>query len=321
MLWNQIRYRLFVIIAMIMTLGLAGCYTQFSRPGVDTDYYPDEDEEYVAEYYEYEEDYDEYEEVDNVVFHYSDVYVPPARSIYYGPDVWGYWSPYYRYHRPYYDQHHYDPWYHGHHVHVGHWRTVHDPFWDPWHDDWHYYNCHYAYHPRHVYWESDYRDHNRRAPEPRVKREFNRRETQMSQRMKKKQKPSDSAVSKRLSKGRAVDGDRAVSTPKKPTRRPTAGPRKPTKTGTPDKRIVRRTKTKSPPSSLRKPTSKPGRKSSGEAIARKSQKPKQRVTRSKPKRQSEPRSTRVRPTNRARPGALRRAVPRAMRPRARERDR
>ncbi|MDW7680728.1 MAG: hypothetical protein SCK70_09200, partial [bacterium] len=87
-----------VIIAIISGLVFNGCYTQFSRPGVDTEegyYYVDEPEQPVYEDYEVEEYYDDYPDTEYVNYHYYDI------DNYYYPS-WGGYDYRYQYVDPFY---------------------------------------------------------------------------------------------------------------------------------------------------------------------------------------------------------------------------
>ena len=153
----------FIIILMI-SVGLlfSGCYTQFSRPDVDTEYYPQDDEQYESEYYS-EEDYD-----DDVDVNYYDIYLyeaPPP--VYFGPHVWTYWSPYYRWYG--YDRF-YNPWLNDY-MYWG--VAMYAPFWDPWFDDWYYYN-YYHYNPPHYYYWTYEDGHGSWNSKPKKKRNFSR---------------------------------------------------------------------------------------------------------------------------------------------------
>jgi len=152
-----------LVLTVLVSFLVGGCYTQFSRPEVDTEYYSEDDEE---EYHE-EEYYD-----DEYVSHY-DVYGYGGPSVYWGPQAWMYWSPYYRWYHPY---HYSDPWWY-----YSYGYGFYDPFWDPWYDQWAYYNYYY-YHPRHhYYWNYD---HGSRywAERPEKQRDFDRRDSDYSSR-------------------------------------------------------------------------------------------------------------------------------------------
>lgn len=206
----KIKIRPALFSALVLTLGLmfSGCYTQFSRPDVDTDqYYDYEDEDYAEEYYE-DEDVVETEYVN-----YYDVYVggPP---IYYGPHVWMYWSPYYRYTR-----HHmyYDPWWNGYRDvwHVG----IYDPFWDPWYDS--YYNRHFHYyHPRnHYYWGYD-RGRGYESVRPQKKRDFDRRGAVAKRPSGRRgAEPSNDSITNDTRRRRPTRDSGLISKPNQPTRR------------------------------------------------------------------------------------------------------
>jgi len=152
----------FIIILMISVgLFFSGCYTQFSRPDVETEYYPQDDEQYESEYYS-EEDYDD------VDINYYDIYLQGASPpVYYGPHVWTYWSPYYRWYG--YDRF-YDPWLNDY-MYTGF--GVYAPFWDPWLGGWNYHNYYYYNPPHNYYWT--YEDgHGSWNSKPKKKRNFRR---------------------------------------------------------------------------------------------------------------------------------------------------
>src|SRR4030042_6783772 len=91
---------LFVISAALF---LNGCYTQFSRPDVATEYYAQEEETYRAQ------DVEETETRDVYIDRYN-IYLYGGPPVYFGPHVWAYWSPYHRWHQytGYYDPEWYD---------------------------------------------------------------------------------------------------------------------------------------------------------------------------------------------------------------------
>ncbi|MBN2009615.1 hypothetical protein JW960_09760 [candidate division KSB1 bacterium] len=266
----------FLIIAL--SIGMAGCYTQFSRPTVDNDYYADDDDAYAESYQYYDED--EYQDADSVMFRYSDVYVVNPEPYYYGPEAWDYWSPYYRWHRPgWYG--YYDPWY-GNLIVIGGWHRHYDPFWDPWWDDWMVYNYMYSYHPNRYYWHVDpHRGYAR--PERRVKREVERRESPVAHRMKKREKSIEETRLKKPSTGNSTDRDGIIA---RPTRRPTAisGEREKRPISKPS--VISRPKTENPTSrTVREPVArraKPEQPSKNVREPEKKPSPPQSVRRSKP---------------------------------------
>ncbi len=253
----------FLIVAFVMS----GCYTQFSRPNVETDYYSGYEEDY-----EYEYDQHGYEDTDDMYYYNVNVYA--GTPVYYGPHAWEYWSPYYRWHR--YHHGYYDPWIYGrNYFHVG----IYDPFYDPWYDTWAYQNYYY-YHPRNHYYRSFDGNRNYWQPKERVQRDFSRRDAYPTKRIIKKRKltPAEKvkqhvtqqvktndreAVSRRKSTEtvRRTKPDQSVrkapqaTRPKKTTTSPQVTRRKKSETPSQPKRVRRPTTTRSKSSSYSRPSS------------------------------------------------------------------
>ena len=168
------RSFLAISIMVLFSVIMSGCYTQFSRPGVDTDYYPEDDEKYESDYYSDEE---EYREVDDI--NYYDIYLYGGAPIFYGPHAWRYWSPYYRFNR---HASFYDPWWSDY----DYWRTgIYDPFYDPWYG-YQSYTDYYYYHPRHHYYWTYEGGRNYKHSKPMRPRETIRRDAYQMPKVKKK---------------------------------------------------------------------------------------------------------------------------------------
>ena len=108
-----------LIFALIVSFLITGCYTQFSRPRIETeeDYYTtDENEQPIEDYDEYEPYYEDQEDSVIVNNNYYDVYnygVPYYNDYYYGAFGYPYnYDPYDLYYTGYYPNSWWNPYYH-----------------------------------------------------------------------------------------------------------------------------------------------------------------------------------------------------------------
>ncbi len=178
----------FILLLFLSIFFIAGCYTQFTGPQVDTDDEYVTDDQDIQSGYEYDEEEPYYEEPDSEVVNYNvyniDNYYPPYGGQY---DVWFvdpfYYPPYdWYFYTGLYPHYWWDPFYHHYYPswYVGFW----------WANDYYWYQDYY-------YWDRYGGGGGYRISDPLIKRDFKRRSLGQLNRRVKEQINRPASVAKR----------------------------------------------------------------------------------------------------------------------------